>query len=135
MSDFGVKRTSQFKDARLWTKRRGSATLDAPNWEVIMTRTAAIVLSAFALALMAVQTPAVELDPKVLVYKLPDQINWGPVTPAGNQQAVLFGDYEAGPVRRHGEMAGRQSLQPAAFPSQRSIYHRAVGNMVGRQRT
>jgi len=92
MSDFGVKRTSQFKDARLWTKRRGSATLDAPNWEAIMTRTAAIVLSAFALALTAVQTPAVELDPKVLVYKLPDQINWGPVTPAGNQQAVLFGD-------------------------------------------
>ena len=26
------------------------------------------------------------------MYKLPDQINWGPVTPAGNQQAVLFGD-------------------------------------------
>ena len=24
--------------------------------------------------------------------KLPDQITWGPVTPAGNQQAVLFGD-------------------------------------------
>ena len=24
--------------------------------------------------------------------QLPDQIKWGPVTPAGNQQAVLFGD-------------------------------------------
>jgi hypothetical protein len=35
---------------------------------------------------------AVELDPKAVVYKLPDQIPWGPVTPAGSQQAVLFGD-------------------------------------------
>ena len=35
---------------------------------------------------------AVELDPKVLVYQLPDQIKWGPVTPNGNQQAILFGD-------------------------------------------
>jgi hypothetical protein len=33
-----------------------------------------------------------ELDPKAVVFKLPDQINWGPVTPNGNQQAVLFGD-------------------------------------------
>ncbi len=35
---------------------------------------------------------AVELDPKAVVYQLPDQIKWGPVTPAGSQQAVLFGD-------------------------------------------
>ena len=35
---------------------------------------------------------AVELDAKAVVYKLPDQIKWGPVTPAGNQQVVLFGD-------------------------------------------
>jgi hypothetical protein len=35
---------------------------------------------------------AVELDPKAVVFKLPDQIAWGPVTPAGSQQAVLFGD-------------------------------------------
>ena len=35
---------------------------------------------------------AVELDPKVLVYQLPDQIKWGPVTPNGNLQAILFGD-------------------------------------------
>jgi len=35
---------------------------------------------------------AAELDPKAVVFKLPDQIPWGPVTPAGNQQAVLFGD-------------------------------------------
>jgi hypothetical protein len=35
---------------------------------------------------------AVELDPKAVVYQLPDQIKWGPVTPAGSQQAILFGD-------------------------------------------
>ena len=48
-----------------------------------------------ALSLIVVFTArsdSVELDPKVLSYKLPDQISWGPVTPAGNQQAVLFGD-------------------------------------------
>lgn len=33
-----------------------------------------------------------ELDPKAVVYQLPDQIKWGPLRPAGNQQAVLFGD-------------------------------------------
>ncbi|MFZ1195247.1 MAG: cupin domain-containing protein [Pseudolabrys sp.] len=50
---------------------------------------AAAVLTAM-LALAA--SHAVELDPKAVVYQLPDQIKWGPVTPAGNQQAVLFGD-------------------------------------------
>jgi hypothetical protein len=49
-------------------------------------------LIAMSLVAMAAISRAVELDPKVLAYKLPDQINWGPVTPAGNQQAVLFGD-------------------------------------------
>lgn len=47
---------------------------------------------AMSLLAMAATSHAIELDPKVLAYKLPDQINWGPVTPAGNQQAVLFGD-------------------------------------------
>ena len=35
---------------------------------------------------------AVDIDPKAVVIQLPDQIKWGPVTPAGSQQAVLFGD-------------------------------------------
>ena len=35
---------------------------------------------------------AAELDPKAVVYKLPDQIKWGPVNAAGSQQAYLFGD-------------------------------------------
>jgi len=44
------------------------------------------------LAVFSARSDPVELDPKVLAFKLPNQINWGPVTPAGNQQAVLFGD-------------------------------------------
>ena len=57
-----------------------------------MTRIFAIILGAFVLALPAFQAGAVELDPKAVVYQLPDQIKWGPVNPAGTQQAVLFGD-------------------------------------------
>ncbi|MGC1899149.1 MAG: hypothetical protein WA716_10640, partial [Pseudolabrys sp.] len=40
---------------------------------------------------MATISCAAELDPKAVVFKLPDQINWGPVTPSGNQQTILFG--------------------------------------------
>jgi hypothetical protein len=35
---------------------------------------------------------AVELNPAAIIYKLPEQIPWQPVTPAGNQNAVLVGD-------------------------------------------
>ena len=31
-------------------------------------------------------------DPKVLEFKLPAQIPWGPVTPGGSQVALLYGD-------------------------------------------
>ena len=51
--------------------------------------------AAFAATLLlglTTMSSAGELDPKAVVFKLPDQINWGPVTPNGNQQAVLFGD-------------------------------------------
>ena len=59
-----------------------------------MIHTVAKLLGAAVLAVTLAPTlsHAVELDPKAVVYKLPDQIKWGPVTPAGNQQAVLFGD-------------------------------------------
>lgn len=50
------------------------------------------VLSAAALLLPATSSNAAELDPKAVVYQLPDQIKWGLVNPAGAQQAVLFGD-------------------------------------------
>jgi hypothetical protein len=51
--------------------------------------------AAFAATLLlglTTMSSAGELDPKAVVFKLPGQINWGPVTPNGNQQAVLFGD-------------------------------------------
>jgi hypothetical protein len=35
---------------------------------------------------------AAELNPVALVYKLPDQIPWGPVNAAGAQSAVVVGD-------------------------------------------
>ncbi len=45
-----------------------------------------------AAVLTAMLTPAasyaVELDPKAVVYQLPDQIKWGPVTPAGQAGLV-----------------------------------------------
>jgi hypothetical protein len=43
-------------------------------------------------AFLSVAVQAVELDPKAVIYQLPDQIKWSPVNPAGAQQAVLFGD-------------------------------------------
>jgi hypothetical protein len=35
---------------------------------------------------------AAELNPAAVIYKLPDQIPWGPVNAAGAQVAVLVGD-------------------------------------------
>ena len=35
---------------------------------------------------------AAELNPAALVYKLPDQIPWSPVSSRGSQQAVVVGD-------------------------------------------
>ena len=36
--------------------------------------------------------PAAELNPAAVIYKLPDQIPWGPVNAAGAQSAVVVGD-------------------------------------------
>ncbi|MGC1901081.1 MAG: cupin domain-containing protein, partial [Pseudolabrys sp.] len=44
--------------------------------------------AAMFLSGMATISCAAELDPKAVVFKLPDQINWGP---GGNQQTILFG--------------------------------------------
>jgi hypothetical protein len=55
-------------------------------------RALSAVFAATILAGLTMMSSAGELDPKAVVYKLPDQINWGPVTPNGNQQAILFGD-------------------------------------------
>ena len=52
--------------------------------------------TAAALLTLAALTPccAAELipDPKVLEFKIPAEIPWGPVTPGGSQVALLYGD-------------------------------------------
>jgi hypothetical protein len=45
-----------------------------------------------ALAGMLNIASAAELNPAAVVYKLPDQIPWGPVNAAGAQVAVVVGD-------------------------------------------
>jgi hypothetical protein len=79
----------------------------------------------FAMSLFAVaaSSGAAELDPKVLTFKLPDQVNWGPVTPGGNQQAVLFGDPDKPGL--YGVMvkwlAGNHFSRPHFHPNDRFI--------------
>jgi hypothetical protein len=46
----------------------------------------------FVFAGMLGISSAAELNPAALVYKLPDQIPWGPVNAAGAQSAVVAGD-------------------------------------------
>jgi hypothetical protein len=45
-----------------------------------------------AFASMLSISSAAELNPAAVIYKLPDQIPWGPVNAAGAQVAVLVGD-------------------------------------------
>lgn len=47
---------------------------------------------ALGLWLATLHPAAAQLDPRAVTFHLPDQIPWGPVTPNGNQQAVLVGD-------------------------------------------
>jgi len=49
-------------------------------------------LMPLSLASMFSISPAAELNPAALIYKLPDQIPWGPVDPRGAQSAVVVGD-------------------------------------------
>jgi quercetin dioxygenase-like cupin family protein len=52
---------------------------------VFLTATCVALGSTFA-------AQAVELDTAAVIYKLPDQIQWNPPTPAGVQTSVLVGD-------------------------------------------
>ena len=51
-----------------------------------------LVLTPLAFAAMLGVAAAAELNPAAVVYKLPDQIPWGPVNAAGAQSAVVAGD-------------------------------------------
>jgi hypothetical protein len=88
-----------------------------------MTRAAVIVLFAFALAIFAVQTRAVELIRRSSSTNCPIRSTGAPSPPAGNQQAVLFGD----PNKRglYGVMvkwlAGNHFSRPHFHPNDRFI--------------
>ena len=49
-------------------------------------------IAPFAFAAMLSVSTAAELNPAAVIYKLPDQIPWGPVNAAGAQSAVVVGD-------------------------------------------
>lgn len=56
-------------------------------------RLSVVCATLFAAAALTQATAAdVVPDPKVLEFKLPAQIPWGPVTPGGSQVALLYGD-------------------------------------------
>ena len=55
---------------------------------IMKSAAAALTLMAVAPALAAEVMP----DPKVLDFKIPAKIPWGPVSAAGSQQALLYGD-------------------------------------------
>ena len=61
---------------------------------------------------------AAELNSAAVIYKLPDQIPWGPVNAAGAQSAVVVGDpAKPGFYMVYNKMDQGQSFQPAPFPS------------------
>ncbi|MEH2525489.1 MULTISPECIES: cupin domain-containing protein [unclassified Bradyrhizobium] len=49
-------------------------------------------MTLLALTTMTGIGAAAELNPAAVIYKLPDQIPWGPVNAAGAQSAVVVGD-------------------------------------------
>ena len=53
---------------------------------------AAALLPAFALTVSYGLTQAAELNAAAVTYKLPDQIQWSALSPAGAQNATLVGD-------------------------------------------
>jgi hypothetical protein len=81
---------------------------------------------------MATISCAAELDPKAVVFKLLDQINWGP---GGNQQTILFGHpTNPGLYGVTKWLAGNHFSRPHFHPNDRFITVLS-GNMVGGQWT
>ncbi len=64
-----------------------------------------------------------ELNPAALTYKLPDQIKWSPISPAGAQNAVLAGDpkKEGLYVVMNKWLAGNHFSHPHFHPHDRFI--------------
>ena len=51
----------------------------------------ALAISASLIGMLSISSAA-ELNPAAVIYKLPDQIPWGPVGARGEQSAVVVGD-------------------------------------------
>ena len=56
------------------------------------TRSWRYLMTPLVFAGMLGASSAAELNPAAVIYKLPDQIPWGPVTASGAQTAVVVGD-------------------------------------------
>jgi len=56
------------------------------------TRSWRYLMTPLVFAGMLGASSAAELNPAAVIYKLPDQIPWGPVNAAGAQSAVVVGD-------------------------------------------
>jgi hypothetical protein len=82
-----------------------------------------VLTAAAAFCLVSIAAQAVELDPKAVVYKLPDQIKWVENPQAGNAQAVLMGDpTKPGPyIVLVKWMAGNHFSRPHFHPNDRFI--------------
>ncbi len=81
------------------------------------------VAAAAALCLMAIPASAAELDPKAVVFRLPDQIQWVENRNAGNEQAVIMGDpTKPGPyIVLVKWLAGNHFSRPHTHPHDRYI--------------
>lgn len=79
--------------------------------------------AAFILLAMGSVSDAVELNPAAVIYKLPDQIQWSPRTPAGNQFANVAGDPERPGlyVQMFKWLAGNHMSRPHFHPNDRFI--------------
>ena len=83
--------------------------------------------------LFALSAHAVELDPKAVVYTLPDNIKWVDNEKAGNAQVVIAGDpTKPGQYVVLTKWLAGQSFQPTALASERSLHHGHQGDVVGR---
>ena len=58
----------------------------------VTTRSWRYLMTPLIFAGMLSISSAAELNPAAVIYKLPDQIPWGPVNAAGAQSAVVVGD-------------------------------------------
>jgi hypothetical protein len=83
------------RDRLAWPQQQMSLKLTSHEWGKPMkaaNRFWKYLAIPASLVAMTCVGPAAELNPAAVIYKLPDQIPWGPVNAAGAQSAVVAGD-------------------------------------------